>query len=114
VVAASPEADRLVYRLLRSTALARAGDHRRFEAESAELAELVRDVPSLLHLAEVCAAAQPRTDPLARRAAALVRRALTGRDLRQSAEIVWTIVTSPDLRRLPLEPAPPSSIEPRP
>lgn len=114
VVAAAPEADRLDYRLLRATALARAGENPRLEAETAELAGLVQDVPSLLHLAEVCAAARPRTDALSRRAASLVRRALAGRDLRQTASIVWTIMTSPDLRRLPLTLEAASGAPPRP
>jgi hypothetical protein len=104
VVAHSQEADRLIYRLLRAVALARAGEAARIESETAELAGLVQDVPALLHLAEVCAVVRPRTDALSQRAASLIRRALAVADARQKLDIVRVIVASPDLRTVPLAP----------
>jgi serine/threonine-protein kinase len=115
VVELSDATDRRTYRLLRTTALARAGAYDRTAAEAAALAAETADPAELVHLAGACAAAaarakndsalpagdrRPRSDALAAQALALWRRAASVADLRQRLEIALEVFKNPDLRAL--------------
>jgi tetratricopeptide (TPR) repeat protein/tRNA A-37 threonylcarbamoyl transferase component Bud32 len=110
----APPANRTTYRLLRTTALARAGDYDRLEAEAAALSVDTKDAAALQHLAEACAAAATRArsdDQLPARAAtlstrakSLLQQAIANADLKRRGEILLAMISNPDLKALNRQP----------
>lgn len=116
VVAQSPPDDIVVYRLFRSTNLARARMYQRLDTEAELLGSLLRDSPSFHHLAESCAAAAARAggdDRLSvgertewsrvfsRRAHGLMSQAILAADWRGRVELIVELFRNPELRGLP-------------
>lgn len=116
VVEQSPPDDVNVYRLFRSTALARARMYQRLDAEAESLSPKLRDAPSFHHLAESCAAAAAKASGddrlsagertewsrvFSRRTHTLMSQAILAADWRGRGELIVELFRNPELRRLP-------------
>lgn len=102
------------HRLLRLTALARAGEFERTRSEVGSLSAEVCDVAALQHLAEACAAAADRAhrssnENIAFEFAVLARellgRAFLEADLAKKLSLTADLLCKAEFRRLPLPPA---------
>jgi tetratricopeptide (TPR) repeat protein len=104
-----------LHRLLRLTALARAGEYARTHAEAAALSQIVSDAPSLQHIAEACAAAVTRwrsrsaqdseehretIAAIADRGADCLRRAFQAVNGSDKLALAWEVLKNPEMKNL--------------